>query len=140
MIKLRYFDKTVNGQNVYAVSIYNSSGAYVDILNYGATVRALAVPDKYGSIRDIVLGYDSTAEYQSHDAYFGAVIGRCANRITGPAFTLNGKTYKLVDNTGAGTALHGGAKGFDKKLWKHRDLDGMAIWMDRSDHINIDLL
>lgn len=118
MIKLRYFDKTVNGQNVYAVSIYNSSGAYVDILNYGATVRALAVPDKYGSLRDIVLGYDSTAEYQSHDAYFGAVIGRCANRITGPAFTLNGKTYKLVDNTGAGTALHGGAKGFDKKLWK----------------------
>ena len=117
MLKLKYFDKTADGQDVFSVTLTNNEGESCEIISYGATVRTLFVKDKYGALRDVVLGYDSMADYEKNDSYFGAIIGRCANRLTGPSFTINGQEYKTADNTGSGVALHGGNIGFDKKIW-----------------------
>lgn len=120
MLKIKYFDKTDAGETIYAVSIRNKSGACVQILTYGATVRTIAVPDKNGALRDIALGYDRTEDYARGTCRFGALIGRCANRLSGPSFMLNGKKYEMYDNTGTGVSLHGGKIGFDKKVWTLR--------------------
>lgn len=117
MLKLKYFDKTADGQDVFSVTLTNNDGESCEIISYGATVRTLFIKDKEGVLRDVVLGYDTVADYENNDSYFGAVIGRCANRLTGPSFTINGKEYHTADNTGTGVALHGGNIGFDKKIW-----------------------
>ncbi len=118
MLKLKYFDKTANEQDVFSVTLENSAGESAEIINYGATIKALFVKDSSGNLRDVVLGYDTMADYEKNDCYFGAIIGRCANRLTGPSFILNDKEYRLFDTTGKGVALHGGKIGFDKKIWK----------------------
>ncbi|CAO3622403.1 unnamed protein product [Cunninghamella echinulata] len=89
----------------------------VMILNYGGIITHILTPDKNGHIRDVVLGFDDYESYKSsHNPYFGAIIGRYANRIGKGKFTLDGKEYSLLVNNGP-NALHGGEKGFDKQLW-----------------------
>jgi aldose 1-epimerase len=89
----------------------------VMVLNYGAIISHILTPDKFGKIRDVVLGFDNYESYQSpHNPYFGAVIGRFANRIAHGKFTVDGEDYTLAINN-APNALHGGEKGFDKQLW-----------------------
>lgn len=89
----------------------------VKVLNYGATLSHILTPDKTGQIRDVVLGFDDFASYQSpSNRYFGAVVGRFANRIGHGKFELDGKEYTLATNNGP-NALHGGLRGFDKQLW-----------------------
>ncbi|WCJ20797.1 Galactose mutarotase-like superfamily protein [Euphorbia peplus] len=85
--------------------------------NYGATLVSFKINDKAGKPIDIVLGYDTIKEYQEGKAYFGAVVGRVANRIAGGQFKLKGQTYKLPVNDGKNT-LHGGPKGYSTKIWK----------------------
>ncbi|KDP45488.1 hypothetical protein JCGZ_09737 [Jatropha curcas] len=87
------------------------------LTNWGATIVSLIIPDKTGKPVDVVLGYDTIAEYEKDTEYFGATVGRVANRIGGAQFKLNGKVYKLVANEGKNT-IHGGPKGFSKVLWK----------------------
>lgn len=87
-----------------------------DILTYGATVRAIRVPDRDGLLRDVTLGFDRLEDYLLQDAYLGATVGRCANRIGGASFPLDGKTWHLAKNDGE-NHLHGGLVGFDKQLW-----------------------
>ena len=87
-----------------------------EILEYGATLKALWVPDKNGDPTDIVLGFDDVAGYRAHGDFFGALVGRYANRIAGASFELNGKTYDLYVNDGP-NSLHGGKAGFDKQIW-----------------------
>ncbi|KAI8335573.1 aldose 1-epimerase [Chlamydoabsidia padenii] len=90
----------------------------VMILNYGATISHILTPDKTGQVRDVVLGFDDYKSYQSpHNRYFGAVVGRFANRIGLGKFQLNDSDYQLDINNGP-NALHGGLKGFDKQLWQ----------------------
>lgn len=88
--------------------------------NYGATIVSLYLPDKNGKVADVVLGYDTIKEYQTDTTYFGATVGRVANRIGGAKFTLNGTQYKLVANE-KGNMLHGGPKGFGDVVWKVKD-------------------
>ncbi len=88
----------------------------VDIVPYGASIRAIRVPDRDGRLRDVCLGYDSIGEYASQGACFGAAVGRYANRIGGAAFPLNGVTYPLFANEGKNT-LHGGQVGYHKRWW-----------------------
>ncbi|KAI9111287.1 hypothetical protein K1719_017699 [Acacia pycnantha] len=88
----------------------------IKLTNYGATIISLLVPDKIGELADIVLGYDSVESYKNDTVYFGALVGRVANRIGGAQFTLDGKTYKLPANDGNNT-LHGGFKGFGDVVW-----------------------
>jgi aldose 1-epimerase len=110
------FGQLANGTKVEAVTLTNSHGMSARIMTLGATLQSLIVPGRDGKKADIVLGYDTAQEYLNHSAYFGASIGRYANRIAGGRFTLDGKTYTLAKNDGPNT-LHGGLKGFDKRMW-----------------------
>lgn len=88
----------------------------VNITNYGATVLNLILPDKNGKLDDVVLAFPSISDYFNDSTYFGAIVGRVANRIGGANFTLNGVEYKLPANDGNNT-LHGGLKGFSDVIW-----------------------
>ena len=116
MITQSTFGYTKAGDVVSAFRLTNNSGACAVILDYGCILQALSVPNAKGGFTDVVLGYDTMAEYEENDGYFGAAIGRVANRIGNSEFTLGGKTYKLASNNGE-NHLHGGIKGFDKFIW-----------------------
>ena len=98
------------------IKIRNASGASMSVTNFGARIVSLSVPDKQGKLDDIVLGFDSLTDYLKRDSYFGAVIGRYANRIAGGKFSLHGKNFQLALNNGA-NALHGGQAGFHRVYW-----------------------
>jgi aldose 1-epimerase len=111
------FGALADGTKIEAVTLANAHGISARIMTLGATLQSLIVPDKAGHSDDIVLGYDTAAQYLAHPNYFGASVGRYANRIAKGKFTLDGKTYTLETNDGP-NALHGGSKGFDKRIWK----------------------
>lgn len=110
------FGKTADGKAVEIYTLTNSSGAEAKIITYGGTVVSLKVPERNGRITDVVLGYDTIADYEKHTSFFGAIIGRYGNRIAKGKFTLDGKEYSLATNNGE-NHLHGGIKGFDKVVW-----------------------
>jgi len=107
---------TVDNEPVYLYTLSNENGITIKITNYGGIITHLIVPDKNGRMGDIALGYDSLQGYLEATPYFGAIVGRYANRIAKGRFTLDGKTYHLAVNNGNNT-LHGGIKGFDKVVW-----------------------
>jgi aldose 1-epimerase len=101
------------------ISLYtltNAKGCVLKVSNYGATVTELHVPDRWGNLADVVLGFDSLEQYIANRAYFGGIAGRVANRIKNGRFELDGKSYELVQNDGA-NHRHGGLRGFNKVLW-----------------------
>jgi aldose 1-epimerase len=110
------FGTLADGRQVEAVVLRNQAGIRVRIMALGAAVQSLLVPDRTGHAGDIVLGFDSPEEYVQNPSYFGATVGRFANRIAKGRFTLDGKAYTLATNN-HGNHLHGGLKGFDKVLW-----------------------
>jgi aldose 1-epimerase len=97
-------------------TITNERGLEVSVTTYGGAITSLKTPDRHGNLGDIVLGFDTRDDYVNNPRYFGALIGRHANRIAGGKFSLNGVTYQLPQNNGA-NHLHGGFKGFDKRVW-----------------------
>jgi len=111
------FGALSDGTKVEAVTLTNGAGMSAKIMTLGATLQSLMVPDKAGHKDDVVLGYDTAQEYLSHPDYFGASVGRYANRIAKAKFSLDGKSFTLPVNDGPNT-LHGGVKGFDKRMWK----------------------
>jgi aldose 1-epimerase len=121
-IKKETFGKTTGGEQIDLYSLKNKKGMEVSIANFGATVVTLKVPDRGGKATDIVLGYDTLDGYEKGTSYFGATVGRYGNRIAGGKFSLNGKTYTLPKNNGENT-LHGGIVGFNKRIWKAREID-----------------
>ncbi len=100
------------------ISLFEMKSNALEVLvtNFGGTIIRLLMPDKNGQKGDVVLGYDSIAEYQTKDAYLGALVGRTANRTRKGTFSLNGKTYTLPLNDGP-NSLHGGAHGFSQKVF-----------------------
>ncbi len=116
MVKKEVFGNTPDGKAVELFTLTNSHGMEVRLMNYGGIIVSVKTPDKAGHSADVVLGFDTLAPYLSKNPYFGAIVGRYANRIGGARFTLEGKVYKLAANDGP-NALHGGMKGFDKVLW-----------------------
>ncbi|MCD4697161.1 MAG: galactose mutarotase [Bacteroidales bacterium] len=106
----------IGGENIYLYTLTNPSGFSVQITNYGGIVTSILTPDKNGYMDDVVLGYDSLGGYLIESPYFGAIVGRYANRIANGKFTLDGKEYILEKNEGH-CHLHGGNIGFDKKIW-----------------------
>ncbi len=110
------FGTTKDGKAVDVYTLKNASGVEARIINYGGIVLSLKVPDKSGQMGDVVLGYDTLAEYEKETPYFGCLVGRYGNRIAKGKFTLNGQTYTLATNNYP-NALHGGVKGFDKVVW-----------------------
>ena len=115
------FGKTSDGQNVDIYTLTNRRGAEVKITNYGGIITSLRVPDRNGKRDDVVLGFDNLDAYLKGHPYFGAIIGRYANRIAKGRFTLNGHEYSLAVNNGE-NHLHGGIKGFDKVVWTAKPL------------------
>jgi aldose 1-epimerase len=116
------FGKMPDGSPVFLYTIANRNRVEVSIQTYGGIITSIKVPDRHGAMEDVVLGFDSHAGYVENPApFFGALVGRYANRIGGAHFSLNGVEYKLEKNDGANT-LHGGPHGFDKKNWAVREL------------------
>lgn len=105
-----------DGRAVEAVTLRNGAGLAARILTYGATLQTLETPDRHGTPGDVVLGYDTLAAYIARPQFFGATIGRYANRIRDGRFRLDGHDYQVPPTDGA-NALHGGRAGFDKRLW-----------------------
>jgi len=111
----------VEGKDVFLFTLTANDGIKIQITNYGAIVTSLFVPDRKGKTEDVVLGFDSLQGYLNGHPYFGCIVGRCANRIAGAKFELDGKTYQLAKNIGE-NHLHGGISGFDKKVWEAREI------------------
>lgn len=111
------FGHTADGAAIDAYTLTNKSGMEARLMTYGATLVSLTAPDRKGHMANVVLGFDNAAPYVAGVPFYGATIGRFANRIADGQFTLDGKTYHLPKNDGP-NSLHGGSKGFDKRLWK----------------------
>jgi len=106
----------VDGQDVDLYTLTNKNGLRLKVTNYGAIITELWTPDRNGKLEDIVGGFATVDEYVKKTPYFGAIVGRVANRINNAQFSLEGKTYKLAANNGPHD-LHGGNKGWDKVIW-----------------------
>jgi aldose 1-epimerase len=115
-VKETSFGKLPDGREVKLFTLTAEGGITAKIMSYGAILTELHVPDKAGKTVDVVLGFDTLEGYLKGHPYFGANVGRCANRIANAEFTLEGTKYKLAANNGK-HSLHGGKEGFDKKLW-----------------------
>jgi aldose 1-epimerase len=111
------FGKTLDGTPVELYTLRNSKGMEAKIMTYGGIVQSLKVPDKNGKFGDVVLGYDTIDGYLTNSPFFGALIGRYANRIADGKFTLDGQEYTLPTND-TPNCLHGGDKGFFARVWK----------------------
>ncbi|MHA4809159.1 aldose epimerase family protein [Flavitalea flava] len=121
------FKATVDGKATALYVLRNKQGMETAITNYGARVVSLLVPDKNGTITDVVVGYDSISRYiLQPEAYFGAIVGRYGNRIAGGKFKLEGKEYTLAVNNGV-NHLHGGKKGFAAGVWDAKQPNGQAL-------------
>lgn len=107
-------------------TLTNAHGVEARVISYGATLVSLKAPDRTGQLKNIVLGFDSLEPYLEGVPYYGATVGRYANRIAKAHFTLDGKTYQLAANDGPNT-LHGGKRGFDKRIWKAEVLPGNSV-------------
>ena len=114
-ITKRHFG-TTGGAEVYLYTLTNDLGLEATITNYGGAITSLYTGDRNGTLGDIVLGYETLDDYVKNPRYFGALIGRHANRIANGRFSLNGVDYQLGQNNGV-NHLHGGFKGFDKRVW-----------------------
>jgi aldose 1-epimerase len=128
-VKKEAFGKTADGDAVEQYTLTNTSGTTAKIITYGAILTELDVPDRDGKRGDVVLGFDNLKDYLAGHPYFGATVGRVANRVANSEFTLGGKKYKLAANNGS-HSLHGGRKGFDKVIWKAEPetvADGAAL-------------
>jgi aldose 1-epimerase len=133
----RAFGKTGDGKQVDLYVLTNKNGVEVDITNFGAAVVSLKVPDRHGKTDDVVLGYDDLDGYRHDKSYFGATVGRCANRIAHGKFTLNGTTYTLAKNDGD-NHLHGGVRGFNKVVWEAKDVSTAGVAALRLNYLSKD--
>src|SRR5437773_7929848 len=123
------FGTLPDGRAVELFTLTNEHGVEVRAITYGGIIISIRTPDRDGHLADVVLGFDSLAGYLKDSPYFGAIVGRYANRIARAQFTLDGVTYQLARNNGPNT-LHGGVRGFDKVLWSaepFRDASGVGV-------------
>ncbi|MEU1500609.1 aldose epimerase family protein [Streptomyces sp. NPDC005732] len=119
------FGRLADGTKVHRWSLANG-GTRLKVISYGGIVQSLEIPDRHGRYANVSLGYGDLASYVAGTTFFGATIGRYGNRIAGGRFTLDGKSYQLSVNDGV-NSLHGGAKGFNTKVW---DVEGFTSGSD----------
>jgi aldose 1-epimerase len=116
---------SVGNRDVELYTLTNANGLVLEVMTYGAIVRRLEVPDRHGKLADVVLGFDDLASYTARSPYFGAICGRCSNRIRGGRFELEGRRYELAVNDGP-DHLHGGPRGWDKVVWTAEAMETAA--------------
>jgi aldose 1-epimerase len=119
------FGHTADGKPVTIFTLTNKNGLEARVMTYGATLLSLNTPDKNGKMADIVLGFDSVDPYVAGVPFYGATIGRFANRIASGEFRLGGVVYQLPKNDGP-NSLHGGLRGFDKRFWTASPFENAA--------------
>ena len=132
------FGTTPDGIEVEAITLTNAKGVSATIITYGATLQSLIAPDRTGAKADIALGFADAGAYVKNASYFGASVGRFANRIGKGKFSLDGKTYQLALNNNGVAALHGGVKGFDKQVWKVIDVKRGPVASVTFSHVSPD--
>lgn len=128
----RVYGETKDGISVDIFTLKNVNGMEVEITNFGGIIVAIKVPDRQGIFKDVVLGYDKLQDYLNNVCYFGAIIGRYANRIEDARFNLNGMEYEVGKNSGK-HQLHGGFIGFHKVVWGAKVIEtyrGEALQLD----------
>ena len=123
LVSQRHFGTTSGGEEVTCFEMRNKNNMAVSIINYGATITKVLVPDREGKIGDVVLGHDNIQDYEERSDFFGCIAGRFANRIGGGTFPINGKKIQVPKNDN-GNGLHGGIKGFDKQVWEASIVEG----------------
>ena len=116
-LEKEHWGKNAAGEDIYLFTLRNADGVTAQVTTYGGRLVSLKTRDRRGHFDDIVLGFDDLEGYLGPNPYFGALVGRYANRIAKGEFRLNGKQYSLACNSG-GNALHGGTHGFDKRVWR----------------------
>lgn len=131
------FGALADGTRIEAVNLSNSRGMSVRIMTLGASIQSLNVPDRHGSTGDVVLGFSTAQEYYDDSHYFGATVGRFANRIAKGQFSLDGRVYNLALND-HGNHLHGGTRGFDKVVWNIDSVSGGPVATAVLSHISAD--
>ncbi|MBV8550455.1 MAG: galactose mutarotase [Acidobacteriaceae bacterium] len=119
-ISKQHWGAMASGEQIDLYTLRNQRGMQATITNYGGRLVTLKTPDRNGHFDDIVLGFDNLDGYLHKNPYFGALVGRYANRIANAQFQLDGKTFELARNNGE-CSLHGGIKGFDKVAWQTRE-------------------
>ena len=119
----RLFGTTKKGEEVYAFTLKNSKGMTAEVINYGAILTKLCVPDKKGDVKDVVLGFDDVAGYEVNASFFGAVIAPSANRIGGAKFTIDGVEYKAAVNDGPNNLHSDYELGSHKRVWDYEEVD-----------------
>ncbi|MBI0447173.1 galactose mutarotase [Deinococcus sp. DB0503] len=124
-VRERFWGETPDGRSITLYELETAGGLRAEIMTYGGVLVRLLTPDRHGIPGDIVLGHDHPEPYFNRvsSPFFGALIGRYANRIAGGRFSLNGRVYQLAQNDGP-NALHGGERGFDQRLWAGRAVVG----------------
>jgi aldose 1-epimerase len=115
-VQIEDFGTTKDGTAIHRYILRNEKGVEAAVISYGAALQSLKIPDRDGKFADVVLGYDDVAGYETDKSYFGATIGRYGNRIANGEFTLDGTTLHVPKNDGP-NSLHGGTKGFNKRVW-----------------------
>lgn len=127
----------VDGRDVYLYHLQNANGMRVDVTNFGATITSISAPDRLGNFADIALGYDGLHGYIDDAHYMGSIVGRYANRIAGGLVELDGKQYQLTVKPG-GYHHHGGAVGFNKKVWESALIINDGVPAIRMEYLSAD--
>jgi aldose 1-epimerase len=122
MIEKKLFGNLNDGTEVYEFTLTNPGGMRVKIINYGAIVMSIEVPDRNGKLGDVILGYDDLGGYINDNSYQGAIVGRYGNRIAKGKFTLEDVEHQVTINDGE-NHLHGGRKGFFKSIWNAEPIE-----------------
>lgn len=120
------YEKMADGREVNIFTLTNKNGLVAKVMEYGAILTSMEVPDAVGQLADITLGYDSLAGWLSNSPYYGATVGRFGNRIKDARFSLDGKLYQLAENNGA-NHLHGGREGLDRVLWSGKVIGDNSV-------------
>jgi len=135
-MKQQKFGVTKNGEEITLITLENKNGTKAVVTDMGASLVSLWVKDKNGKLLDVVTGFGTLAEYEENDPNFGATIGRNGNRISGPAITINGKTYPLAE-TAPCVNLHSGPDGYKKRKWNFEteteDVDTITFFINSPD-------
>lgn len=125
-IHIAEFGTTPSGEKVHKFTLTNCAGHEIQLIDYGAHIISVKVPDRSGKLANVNLGYDNFASYLERHPYLGSTVGRFCNRIADGSFSLDGQTYKLAVNNGR-NHLHGGVLGFDRLMWSYEEITSSRI-------------
>ncbi|MBQ8202163.1 MAG: galactose mutarotase [Clostridia bacterium] len=132
------FGMTKKGENVTMFTLTNKSGASISLIDFGAILTSIIVPDKDGKLADVALGFDTIEKYDGPHGAMGDTIGRYGNRIAKAQFTLDGVTYHLAVNNNR-NHLHGGLEGFNAKMWNATPVEGKGIDSVKLHYVSADM-